>query len=996
MASDKIKKSDLIGKFDLKAEIKSMKELLKVIEDFQDQVKDLASNRLDEVIGIDVATMKGIKELNTVKKEVIALEEEEIKLKQQQKKVKKQLKDLTDEEIAQKEKQRMLDAQRKKAIKDEIILADEEAGTLTKLLAQNRKLRKEREDLNLETKEGKKRVKEINKELDENNSIIQENADKLKKQKMNVGNYSDAMEGLEKITGGVSSKLSTMIGFLKDQAEAVKAAGENADAAGSKFKKFGAIAKGAGIGAVIAVLSTLAGGFGDSRAEADNMAEAMERFQRQVQVVSERLFKFLGGAFGEFKIGIDEVKLAWLKFMDLFEDQSGQISKLEADILKAKKANEGWSSSFEGMGEQMDSMDKKVDGSAEKFRRFADQLAVSDLKIIGYRQKIEELERISGDSTKTFNEQAEAQAKINKELDKIEKENIDREEIKRKQLLLKISKDLGDTNIRLSEEQQKNLLKNLDLLENSTIADELDPATYDEYIEAVTATKEAEIELQNQREENAKAGRETARDRFERELDFAIDAFDAQKTLNERLLQNDKLTIKEREAIAEQTREMADKAYKNQIDLLQKQIGDQLDLNDVLQEKDEETLRKRLEGYNADDIELGRILEVYRERIAVLQDVADIEKDNADKRIESNQAIAESEEAIREDDLALKIELMEKELEEERQIGKIRLEEEKKRLNDILAEKVKQLDETAEFEKQQAKETIIEKEELDAKILEIDTKTANEKKRLQEEVKANQEKLDREARLKTIKSTQETFGAIAKVWNESLDNRKAAIDSELQASKDQQSQLQEAARQGVLFADQSLAVEKKKQAELQKEQAKIAKRKQLIKATETALELMGSYAEGGSKTPFKDALGDISKLFSAIKGIQFFNDGTESVNGIDRGYDTVPAMLRPKERVMTVDQNKMMGNISNDEVASVIQAYNNGAFGSSLVPVVNTPEIKIDNSDVVKRLDSVEKAVKNIPVASVDHHALADYITNTIRTQNKIERKHYKANQIFK
>jgi len=72
-------------------------------------------------------------------------------------------------------------------------------GTLQKIEISSRQLRAERSKLNLETKKGQTRLKEINIELDKNNMKIRQSGDAMKKQRLNVGNYTGAMGGLRKM-----------------------------------------------------------------------------------------------------------------------------------------------------------------------------------------------------------------------------------------------------------------------------------------------------------------------------------------------------------------------------------------------------------------------------------------------------------------------------------------------------------------------------------------------------------------------------------------------------------------------------------------------------------------------------------------------------------------------------------------------------------------------------------------------------------------------------
>lgn len=93
-----------------------------------------------------------------------------------------------------------------KTLREELALENKELGTLPKLTIENARLRAERDKLNLSTATGTKRLKEINAQLDKNNATIDASSDKMKKQKLNVGNYGSALEGLK-------VKFSSLIGI---------------------------------------------------------------------------------------------------------------------------------------------------------------------------------------------------------------------------------------------------------------------------------------------------------------------------------------------------------------------------------------------------------------------------------------------------------------------------------------------------------------------------------------------------------------------------------------------------------------------------------------------------------------------------------------------------------------------------------------------------------------------------------------------------------------
>jgi hypothetical protein len=82
----------------------------------------------------------------------------------------------------------------KQAIQAIIDAEDKEIGTLDALTKANKRLRQERNDLDLTTKQGVQRLKDINKEIDNNTKFITKNVDSLSKQKIGIGAYADGIK----------------------------------------------------------------------------------------------------------------------------------------------------------------------------------------------------------------------------------------------------------------------------------------------------------------------------------------------------------------------------------------------------------------------------------------------------------------------------------------------------------------------------------------------------------------------------------------------------------------------------------------------------------------------------------------------------------------------------------------------------------------------------------------------------------------------------------
>lgn len=112
--------------------------------------------------------------------------------------------------------QELIKAQQKEInqnIREEVALEQKQVGTLGKLRAENSRLTKEREKLNLATKSGAQRLKEINSMLDANNRKIEQNTDKLGKQRIGIGRYEKSITSLRNGLGqlGLAFGIGTVV-----------------------------------------------------------------------------------------------------------------------------------------------------------------------------------------------------------------------------------------------------------------------------------------------------------------------------------------------------------------------------------------------------------------------------------------------------------------------------------------------------------------------------------------------------------------------------------------------------------------------------------------------------------------------------------------------------------------------------------------------------------------------------------------------------------------
>lgn len=153
----------------------------------------------------------------------------------------------------------------------------------------------------------------------------------------------------------------------------------------------------------------------------------------------------------------------------------------------------------------------------------------------------------------------------------------------------------------------------------------------DQQLGAYQELAAAERELTVATADNEKTRRELVQDRLERDLDILIDGFDNQKTVNERLLQDERKTFEQRAAIFRDTRQLSDDSFAQQIATIQKFTGVQVDANDLIAESDAVALNQKIRSLGLSEIIEGRLLEIIRDRRIANQDLADAEVELATK-----------------------------------------------------------------------------------------------------------------------------------------------------------------------------------------------------------------------------------------------------------------------------------------------------------------------------------------------------------------------------
>lgn len=234
---------------------------------------------------------------------------------------------------------------------------------------------------------------------------------------------------------------------------------------------------------------------------------------------------------------------------------------------------------------------------------------------------------------------------------------------------------------------------------------------------------------------------------------------------------------------------------------------------------------------------------------------------------------------------------------------------------------------------------------------------------------------------KDIAETDKVVASLDKALKERNKLRADALAAEQKQNEEAISLQQRLAERGLA---NTLAFEKQKQAKLALEQEKQKEKEVREQKVIAFYNLFSSYAKTEPNTALQKAIIDTT-LAAIISGS--FIEGTENVgrdlqgSKVHSGTDGYVIAVDGKERIFNPSQNQRIGDISNEEAASVLESYNKGIlfnYGSVSNKVEQTPKNVMDFR-VLQKLDMIADAINSKPVQNVELSNLGDVIKTTVR-----------------
>lgn len=239
------------------------------------------------IIDVVVKTADAIKGIEDLEKNILSL-------KQRQEELNKKYKDGDVALVDYVKETKILNTEltrEEKALKTVTGAVNAQEGSINALTQEIKDLIKERNNLNTTTQEGAQRILEINRKIDENNLRIKANSSQLEQQRLNIGNYASALQGLG---GKVGPALGSVNGLV------------------SSFQALGNLKMGGVIGLIVVAVEG-----------------AIKYFQKFSDVIEyfEDIWTQLTGGIGAF---IDNIGM-------LFTDFNGLIDKITSAASEAQR-----------------------------------------------------------------------------------------------------------------------------------------------------------------------------------------------------------------------------------------------------------------------------------------------------------------------------------------------------------------------------------------------------------------------------------------------------------------------------------------------------------------------------------------------------------------------------------------------------------------------------------------------------------------------------------
>jgi hypothetical protein len=1007
-----IKKEEIINNGILTEHIKQLEQVLELNKEIDAQLKKTATTRKSAVGSGDTKSVKRIREINKGVQESINLKKASVA-------VDKKITSLTDEQVRAKELLKRANKEQRDSIKAQIVLNDKLAGEEEKLLATNTKLRLERKKLLKADKNYEADLKRLNSALDKNNAKILKNSDSLKKQRMNVGNYGQAVGKITNIIKGfgvaalASFSFSAVKSFFTDSVNAFRVQEK-------------AVAK------VTQAINSTGGAAGKTTKELEKLAQGLQGNslfgdEDILNNVSAQLLTFTNITGKEF----DRTQQVAL---DLATVLDGDLKSASIQLGKALNDPVANLSALSRSGIQFSDDQKKTIKSLTETNQLAEaqNVILTELERQYGGQALAAAEADGGFTQlkNTFGDLMEivggALLDAIRPLIKDLKEflaNLSEEDIEEFTKALKSMIDGIITLSKFSFESIKGVFdfidawsKAFDSLENfkDALYETIDGFTslitlgfVNDLSEDIRGLDKATEEYNAEQRENIRIT--TIAQKGIKRLSEAVGLNVIAEQQRITALADGNLTQDERNVLIADLNKKYPELIKN-YDLENLSQEEAIQLNQdlkkeiidiaILKEKSlaltflnlevEKEIQKAGKITNAetrqrrlDEIEFTK--KVQLDRIDAIEKETRIRLGLEEEVKDSNTAILKN----AEDNDAKRVKSAKKT--SKKIIDQAEIEEQ--RIFDLRQQR---LSDQADNEKENEK---IREENAKKEADRVAKQNADQEKA--EEQRRERERLAEEKRLKqfkeNIKLTADLLKAAADARESKLDNEIDSAQDRIDESQQTVNNLQSQANLGNLDAQASIKAEKEAIANEKLNIEALEKKKRNLQILVTGLAVANEKIQSGDGNALANAGSDMASFIGKLKG---FYDGTETTLGADLGNayaitgdrDTHIIKAHKDEHIIGVENSRKLGNMNQDDIVKGALMLKNGEFVNNRVIGNMTNVNAFNDARMITAMNKIEKSINNIkiPEHKFNYDAISKMAIEQMKVGNKTTNNHTK------
>lgn len=291
------------------------------------------------------------------------------------------------------------------------------------------------------------------------------------------------------------------------------------------------------------------------------------------------------------------------------------------------------------------------------------------------------------------------------------------------------------------------------------------------------------------------------------------------------------------------------------------------------------------------------------------------------------------------------------------------------------------------------------KEELDTKIRAIDAETEYEYKQLQDEKLEKTKDINEqivesakegmESMKDTAKSVYDYINLILEMMVTQSERKLEQLGLNLDKVKEKQSKLTQLAVNGNIEATQSLALNEKEQARIQKNIETEQRRIEMLKLAQSVYSTYASYASNPEiKNPLSKTVTDMTVLSQFVKTLPTFYKGTETDvktalgNPDLQGKDGYIVRVDGSEKILNPRLSAMTGNMTTYEIAKLAEEHRLGKLvksGDGAIQIKNNWETNL----LIDKLDSLEKTIMNKSETNIEVGEILGGVMHIVETTKK-------------